>query len=159
MPEFDSDLSSEDDRSNLGDDGNNLEDDTRNWGDDGSNLGDDESDADTNSYVSDYDNVAYNEIVDPTWHITSPKSPSPSPNASVITEFLQGRIDVPSKSIKQWLRYLMWGCRMKTIDQNLLDVAEHIKWEIWLFADEEYSAYTECIRVLMRIMDASKMFL
>ena len=147
MPEFGSGLS---DLSSEDDDGSN-------WGDDGSNLGDDGSDADTNSDVSDYNDIADKEIIDPTWHITPPKSPSP--NASVITEFLQGRIDVPSKSIKQWLRYLMWGCRMKTINQKLLDVAEHIKWEIWLFADEEYSAYNECIRVLMRIMDASKMFL
>jgi hypothetical protein len=48
MPEFGSglsDLSSEDD--------------------DGSNWGDDESNADTNSEVSDYDEVAANEIIDP----------------------------------------------------------------------------------------------
>jgi hypothetical protein len=53
----------------------------------------------------------------------------------------------------------MWGCRMKTFNQKLLDVAEHIKWVIWLFAHEEFSVYKECVRVLMCNMYASEMFL
>jgi hypothetical protein len=149
MPEFGDfgDLSSiEDEESSCGDEGSSCSD------EDYEDYGDMFSEADTESMVSDNGEFENAQQHGPTWHITQP---SPSHRVVNIDAFLQGHIDVPKRSTRQWFRFFMRGSRMKTIDQTLLDIAHHLKWQEWLCAGQDFSQYTISINALMRHMDAS----
>jgi len=146
MPDFDDLSSIEDDESSCGDE-------------DYEDYKDMFSEADTASVVS--DDGEFEEALQhgPTWHITQPL-PSPSPRVVNIDAFLQGRIDdVPKKSTRQWFRFFMRGSRMKTINQTLLDIAHHLKWQVWLGSGQDFGVYTSHINAIMRRMDASGLLL
>jgi len=116
------------------------------------------SEADTESIVSDDGEFAEALQHGPTWHITQPlPSPSSSHRVVNIDAFLQGHIDVPKRSTRQWFRFFMRGSRMKTIDQTLLDIAHHLKWQVWLGSGQDFSQYTSHINAIMRHMNTMNM--
>jgi hypothetical protein len=139
------------------DDLSSIEDDESSCGDeDYEDYEDMFSEADTASVVSDDGEFEEAQQHGPAWHITQPPPPPSSPPN--IDAFLQGRIDdVPKRSTRQWFRFFMRGSRMKTIDQTLLKIAHHLKWQTWLCAGQDFSIYTSHINALMRHMDTMNM--
>ena len=134
------------DDGSLGDEGS--------MGDDGS-VGD-LSDVDTASVVSNGSTFDALGEEEPEWHFaySRPSHGEDNPEiAEQVGNFLNGDLDLPKKSLKQWLRFFFQGHRMKTIDPELMEIAHNLKWGMWCIAEQDYPVYISTIYALVDRMN------